>query len=351
VLLVASCGDLSNGLLQQGVVRGTVQGGSSTLGLVAVFGRPVLRDDLAADGAFEVKNVPAGKFELFVVASRDAAVRLPVELRNGQVLDVGLVVPQAAAYLLIEIDAPGHLALGGGSVTVAGTPYEALRLDDSGHIQVGPLAAGHYSVSVAIAGVGERAVELDLLAGEAKSLRLDFPSPDGGEGHEGCLATGCSGTDHCTADGRCVQCQEKNDCGPGLLCVNERCEGAFPACSPCTEAFECRSGRCEAAAGLDDKECVDPCSAASPCTQPGFQCVAERCVPIAAELASCYAFRQVGAPCSDADSCRAAGILNGVCAEGSCAYGCEAAKDCPEGFECLAAGATKQCRRSLDGGP
>lgn len=350
-LVIASCGGFSNGPLQQGVVRGTVQGGSSTLGLVAVFGQPQLRDDLAADGTFEVKGVPAGRLELFVVASRDAAVRLPIELRNGQVLDLGSVVAEPAATLLLEIDAPGDLALDDGRVTVAGTPYEALRLDAEGHIQVGPLAAGHYTVAVAIAGVGEQSLEVDLLAGESRAVQLSFPGPDGGEGHEGCLTTGCGGTDHCTPDGRCVQCLEPGDCGAGLLCVNERCEGAFPGCSPCTEGRECRSGLCEAAAGGEDKACVDPCSAASPCTQPGFQCLNDRCVPIAAELADCYALKQVGAPCSEADSCRAAGILNGVCIAGSCAYACDGQKDCPEGFECRPEGASKVCRRSIDGGP
>ncbi|MHB8878605.1 MAG: hypothetical protein ACYC8T_33315, partial [Myxococcaceae bacterium] len=184
-----------------------------------------------------------------------------------------------------------------------------------------------------------------LLAGQTREVPVSFPGPDGSPGHEGCLVTGCAGSDRCTFDGRCVECLEERDCAQGLSCRNERCEGELGGCTPCEESYQCGAGRCESLSGNGGKVCVDTCDEQTPCTEPGFQCFAERCVPRLAELQGCYAFRQVGAPCTGDESCRVAGILNGVCSSGSCTYACQAASDCPGDFECQDEGSGGECRR------
>ncbi|MHB8879432.1 MAG: carboxypeptidase regulatory-like domain-containing protein, partial [Myxococcaceae bacterium] len=96
--LAAGCGTIDNSPLRQGVVRGRVEGASLGLSLVTVFGQPGLRDDPGEDGSFEISGVPAGPIELLVLASSTQAARVGVEVLGGQVVDVGTVASEAAAF-------------------------------------------------------------------------------------------------------------------------------------------------------------------------------------------------------------------------------------------------------------
>ncbi|HSP77426.1 MAG TPA: carboxypeptidase regulatory-like domain-containing protein, partial [Myxococcaceae bacterium] len=77
-LAVSGCGGLDNAPFRLGTVRGRLTEATPSVALVSLMGNPGVRSTVAEDGSFVLERVPAGPAELFVVASPERAVRLPV---------------------------------------------------------------------------------------------------------------------------------------------------------------------------------------------------------------------------------------------------------------------------------
>ncbi|MBI3185283.1 MAG: carboxypeptidase regulatory-like domain-containing protein [Myxococcales bacterium] len=345
-LLLFGCGQIENDPLRHGTVRGTVLAADPKLALVAVFGKPELRSRVSEDGSFEIEGVPAGGRELFVVASASSAVLSPVAVRGGGVARADSLVAGRAAFIDLELDAPSGQRVNQGEVTVVGTPYAGIRLDDDAVVRLGPLPAGCYQLSAAVRGMGDVSGSACVAEGELRSLSVGLAAPDGTEGREGCLVTGCEAGLRCAPDGSCVACLEDGHCPSGLSCSGNLCLGDVGLCSACTDSGQCgKSGVCESLSGSEGKVCL-PRYENDSCGVRGFEPRSSRCEPMRSQFDGCYAFRHLGSPCSGDEVCRGYGLLNGVCMGGSCTYRCGSNDECPAGFDCREESGQKVCRRS-----
>ena len=113
VVLGLACGQLENDPLRRGTLRGALTEADSHR-LVSVFGQPELRGTFAADGrSFELRDVPAGAAELFIVATNNKAARLQVVVRGAQVTDLAPVEPRAAGFADIVAAPPSNQHVSG----------------------------------------------------------------------------------------------------------------------------------------------------------------------------------------------------------------------------------------------
>lgn len=200
VTVLAGCGGLENVPLTKGVVRGSFVGADAQA-LVAVVDQPGLSARPAADGSFELKDVPHGDVELLLIVNASAAERRTVTVLGGGVADVGSVAGRPAGAVELHFRLPDLLSPRAGSATVKGTAI-AQSVDELGETTL-TLPAGCYVVRGEVPGVA--AVERPVCALEGVSLELefDFPRPDGSPGQEGCSVSGCEDGAVCKADGRC----------------------------------------------------------------------------------------------------------------------------------------------------
>jgi hypothetical protein len=298
---------------------------------------------VAEDGAFVLERVPAGEGELFIVASADKAVRLPVVVQGGGSTRLEDVVPHAAGFLELRVRAPARQRVGNGQVSVVGTPFQRLRLEEDGSLRVGPLPDGCFGLEVSVPGFPLTQTEACLGEGERKEVKVQLSAPDDGFVNRGCAVTGCERGNHCASDGRCVECGSDAQCAPGLSCRNERCEGPGALCAPCDGDWKCATGtRCQ---DLPEggTACVAACDSKTGCAQ-GFSCQGGRCLPEPAQLAGCFAYRQVGTPCDGDERCRQRGMAQGLCVEGACTFRCTTDAECPESFVCVDSATGTICR-------
>ena len=164
-------------------------------------------------------------------------------------------------------------------------------------------------------------------------------TPDGDDAPFGaaCGADADCATGLCATDafgGVCsVPCGDA--CPAGTVCdPDEHCVRPPPVDeplgSPCAEAADCASGRCEEVGGA--MVCTGPCEDGLLC--PGdLACVANRCEPRGAI---------VGAGCEHNDDC-----ANGLCGNfgdfRSCTQACSEQSPCPAGLVCRDAGSGSYC--------
>lgn len=342
--VATGCGGFENQPLRTGAVRGRVEGALTGESLVSVMGSPEVRSLVDSDGSFELRQVPAGSLELFIVANRSAALRFLLEVQGGRVAETGTLTPEPAAFLEVSVHAPSGQSLEGAWVTVVGTPYAKVSLDPEGYARVGPLASGCYGLELHAPGLGDQSFEECVQAGEGKDLERELPDPDGSEGHEGCQEAGCQQGLRCAPDGRCVECTENGHCGAGLACVDFRCQGALLACASCSEDWQCGSGgACVEVGEHEGKACAPPCVAGG-CAEGGLTCQGGACLPDPALFDGCYARRQVGSACDEAEACVRRGIVGGLCVDSRCTYRCVDSEDCPDGYECAAVSGARVCR-------
>jgi Cys-rich repeat protein len=341
-LVVGGCGGFDNSPFRTGTVRGRLTEANPTVALVSLVGNPGVRSTVAEDGSFMLERVPAGPVELFIVASADKATRLRVVVPGGGSARLEDVAPRAAGFLELRVQAPARQRVGDGQVSVVGTPFQRLRLEEDGGLRVGPLPEGCYALEASVPGFRVKREEVCVGESERKDVALALPVPDA-DSASGCAVTGCERGTHCASDGRCVECVSDGQCASGFTCRNERCEGPGPSCATCDGDWKCRPGtRCQDVPE-GSAACVSACDSAGRCA-PGFTCQGGRCLPEPAQLAGCFAYRQVGMPCDGDERCRDRGISQGLCVEGTCTFRCTADAECPEGFTCTPSATGAICR-------
>jgi hypothetical protein len=333
VLSTGGCGELENAPFRVGTVHGRLTESDPKVALVSVVGAPGLRSHVTPDGQFTLERVPAGRAELFIVASGQRALRVPLTIPGGQSLSLGELVPQEASFLSLRVKAPHEQQVGEAHVSLVGTPLQRLRLDAEGRLRMGPLPDGCYMLSLSLQGFPDVSSETCVSAGEIKEVKLNLPTPDGNKGHLGCAETGCAEGLRCASDGRCVECLEDDHCGPGLTCRGFRCEGSGNVCTPCDGNWKCRSGTSCEDLPEGGAACVGRCDDGNDC-EKGFTCQVGRCLPDTAQLEGCHAYRRVGAACDGDARCRDLGLVNGLCLAGTCTYRCTSDRECPAAFSC-----------------
>ncbi|OJT16534.1 hypothetical protein BO221_49635 [Archangium sp. Cb G35] len=232
-LVASACGGFDNTPFRTGTVRGQLTEADPVVALVSLVGYPDLRSTVASDGTFVLERVPAGPGELFIVASANKAVRLPVMVPGGGSARLEDVVPRAAGFLVLRVHPPGHQPLVEGWASVTGIPFQRQPLAEDGTLRVGPLPEGCYTLEASATGLPVRKTEACVKESESKEVRIQLPNADGSDGDEdrvnrGCGITGCEHGTLCASDGRCVECITNEQCAPGLTCRDARCQAPLP---------------------------------------------------------------------------------------------------------------------------
>ena len=344
--LLSACGSIDNAPLRVGNVRGSLTLSDPSVAVVSVVGNPDLVTSVSPGGRFELKNVPVGAVELFVLASSESALRVPVHVQGARTADLGQLAPRPGGFLELEVAAPGGQALSEASVTVEGTPLRKLRVERGGRARVGPLPEGCYAVTVYAAGFPPQAQKSCVGPGEKKPVKVDLEA-DPGYAQNGCQYSGCVDGRVCAQDGRCVQCTGDAHCAAGFVCSQQRCEGAGAVCAACDGDWQCSGGTTCTALPEGGSACTRACTGVGTCADPGFGCQQGRCLPDGSGGASsCTGLQAVGSACSEDAQCQALGLPQGVCAAGTCALPCDDEDACPSGQSCVPApgGGAPVCR-------
>jgi hypothetical protein len=221
--LLGACGSLDNAPFQAGTVHGRLTRFDPAVAVVSLVGAPDVWSTVDADGRFTLEDVPAGPAELFVVATRDTAARVPLTVQGGQSVQVEDVTARPAATLAVKVRARGNLKVKQGRASVVGTPLQALLLDDDAARAVGPLPDGCYDVSVSAPGFTGAKGPGCVASGEKKPLFLELV-PEEAYAQRGCAETGCDNDSHCAPNGRCVECLEDAHCDSPRVCRGFHCQ-------------------------------------------------------------------------------------------------------------------------------
>jgi hypothetical protein len=225
-LVASACGGFDNAPFRTGTVRGHLSEADPSVALVSLVGHPEVRGTVAADGTFVLEHVPAGPVELFIVASADKAVRLPVVVPGGGSARLEDVVPRAAGFLELRVRGPARQRLEGGQVSVTGTPFQRQPLREDGSLRVGPLPEGCYTLEASAISFPVKQTEACVTESESKEVKIQLPGTNGDVDFvpRGCATTGCEHGTHCASDGRCVECLSSEQCAPGRSCREQRCQ-------------------------------------------------------------------------------------------------------------------------------
>ncbi|AKJ02294.1 hypothetical protein ATI61_108318 [Archangium gephyra] len=229
-LVASACGGFDNTPFRTGTVRGQLTEADPSVALVSLVGHPEVRGTVAADGSFVLERVPAGPGELFIVASADKAVRLPVVVPGGGSARLEDVVPRAAGFLELRVRGTARQELEEGRASVLGTPFQQQPLAKDGSLRVGPLPEGCYTVEASASGFPVKKTEACVTESESKEVKIQLPGTEDDVDfvNRGCATTGCERGTQCASDGRCVECLSNEQCAPGLACRDERCQTPLP---------------------------------------------------------------------------------------------------------------------------
>ncbi|QSQ24683.1 carboxypeptidase regulatory-like domain-containing protein [Pyxidicoccus parkwayensis] len=347
---VGACGNITNDPFRVGTVRGQLTEFDSAVALVSLVGHPGVRSNVDAQGRFALEGVPAGPAELFIVATAEKAVRVNVTVQGGQSVEVKSVAPRAAGFFDMKVKASQGERLTGAQVSVEGTPFQRLLLDNSGQLRVGPLPDGCYEVTVSATGFPVTQAEACVGPGEKKELKLTLEA-DPEYVNRGCAVTGCADGLVCApTNNKCVECYADAQCGAGFSCRGFRCEGEGPQCTACNGNWQCAPStscqdlpeggtaclaKCGNGQGQEEEE--SGCDA-------GFTCQAGRCLPDAARFQGCGALLGLGMACDGDTRCQAQGLTDGRCVDGACTVPCTSERECPGSLRCLDSVAGRVCR-------
>jgi len=338
-----ACGNLQNEPFRVGTVRGQLTEYDAAVALVSLVGQPGVRSNVDADGLFALEGVPAGPAELFIVATAEKAARVGVTVQGGQSIQLKGVAPKAAGFFDLRVRASQGERVTGAQVSVVGTPFQRLLLDDSGQLRVGPLPDGCYGVTVSATGFPLTQAEACVGSGEKKELRLTLEA-DEDHVNRGCAVTGCADALVCAPNGRCVECHEDSQCGEGLTCNGFRCEGPGPQCAPCDGDWKCQPGTSCQDLPEGGTACLAQCGGNAATCASGFTCQRGRCLPDAARFQGCHALPALNAPCDGDARCRDQGLTDGRCVEGACTVPCTTDRECPGALRCEDSAAGRVCR-------
>ncbi len=199
---LSACGSLDNEPLKTGVVRGQLVG-SDPGALVTVVGREDLVARPDATGHFELRSVPVGPNDVFIIVNALKSRRLTVNVGAASIADLGTVEARVSAKLEVYVNSIGGHRLTGGTAYLVGTPLSSsLRPPENEAEFLVP--AGCYEVRVVVPGLGEHRVSAGCVSeGAVVENRLEMEPPDGSPGREGCQVTGCDDGLVCQADLSC----------------------------------------------------------------------------------------------------------------------------------------------------
>ena len=345
-LTTGACGNIRNDPFRVGTVRGQLTEYDPAVALVSLVGQPGVRSNVDAEGQFELTNVPAGPVELFIVATAEKAIRVGVTVQGGQSIEVKGVSPKAAGSLDMKVKASQGERVAGAQVSLVGTPFQRLVLDNSGQLKVGPLPEGCYEVTVSATGFPLTQAEGCVVAGKKTDLKITLEA-DPEYVNRGCAVTGCADGLVCApTNNKCVECFEDAQCGEGLSCRGFRCEGAGPQCSRCDGDWKCQAGTSCQDVPDGSTACVAMCGegvGSSDGCDAGFTCQGGRCLPDAARFAGCRALLGLGMACDGDDLCREQGLTDGLCVGGGCTVPCTSNRECPGSLQCLDSVAGRVC--------
>jgi Cys-rich repeat protein len=221
VAALGACGGLETPDLTVGGVAGRVANASVSGGYVYVLGAPDRYATLAADGSYEVAQVPVGPRQLVVVSAAGGIARaelVPVEVSSGMLTlapERDAETMSHAGRILAAALPVGGCQASSARFTVEGTIYKDVG---AGTVVVGDLPAGAWSLITKLTGFLPRTDTVLVSAGgdSAAEEPLDI---GGGDGDRGCLSTGCWTGLHCnSADGRCYACLDDSHCPSGATC-------------------------------------------------------------------------------------------------------------------------------------
>lgn len=194
------CGGFDNDPLRRGTVRGTLEKVTPESAVV-IEELPEFLARPDEKGRFELVNVPQGEVTLLVLASEVNAERLPVEVKGGQVTEVGSVGNRAGALVVVRLMAPAKYSLAQATVSVRGLPVErSLR---TGVTEVTVPAIGCFTFEFKAPGLGAGSQQLCVEGATRYGVEFTVAVPDGSEGREGCSVSGCVEGFMCKADGTC----------------------------------------------------------------------------------------------------------------------------------------------------
>lgn len=201
MMLVGGCGSLDNAPLRLGVIRGQLANADGSA-LVAIRGREDLVTSPERDGHFELKNVPVGSVELFIIVNAGESQRLIVDVGAASVTELGTVTAARSATFEVYVVAPGGQLVSSGTLALVGVPLTAAIRPQEGeaHLRV---PAGCFDVVVSVPGLGSSGASGCVDAGGLLERRIALPIPDGTPGREGCPVTGCQAPLACQADLAC----------------------------------------------------------------------------------------------------------------------------------------------------
>lgn len=199
---LAGCGGFENEPFKTGVLRGQLQGTDASA-LVGVVGHENLSARPDAAGRFELAGVPLGQVDLLVIINATQSKRLTVEVGGASIVELGVVEPRPSVKFEVHVKAPGDQWLGGGRVSLVGTPLsEPIRIDGDESEAEFYLPAGCYEARVTVPGLGE-VTRSECVENSSSSIRVSMPVPDGSAGREGCSVTGCPSSLTCQSDRSC----------------------------------------------------------------------------------------------------------------------------------------------------
>jgi hypothetical protein len=198
-IALSACGGFDNTPLRLGVVRGVVS--NPTIDTVVMVEQlPALSTRPSPDGSFELTGVPQGEVTLLVLASASNAERLTVNVRGGEVAELGSVGQTPGARLEIEVRVPSFQSRAKTTVQVNGVTLQR-ALSRDGEVSVA-LPSGCYPVIVSLPGLGSVEKQVCVEAPTRREEHFDLLVPDGSPGREGCSVTGCD-LFTCRSDGSC----------------------------------------------------------------------------------------------------------------------------------------------------
>ncbi|WP_164020702.1 carboxypeptidase-like regulatory domain-containing protein [Pyxidicoccus trucidator] len=347
-LVAGACGNLKNDPFRVGTVRGQLTEFDPAVALVALVGQPGLRSNVDAEGRFALEGVPAGPVELFIVATAEKAARVGVTVQGGQSIDVKKVATKDAGFFDLKVKAAQGQRVTGAQVSVVGTPFQRLQLDDKGRLRVGPLPDGCYGVTVSAIGFSLLQAEACVGPGEKKEIKLDLEA-DEDSANRGCAVTGCAEGLRCAPNNKCVECYEDAQCGEGLSCKGFRCEGPGAWCAPCDGNWKCQQGATCQDLPEGSAACVAECAdgaegAAEDACASGFTCQGGRCLPDAARFEGCHGLLGLSTQCDGDARCRDQGLTDGLCVDGACTIPCATDRECPGALRCEDSAAGRVCR-------
>ena len=199
-VVLAACGGFDNTLLRLGVVRGVVP--SPTIEtVVQVEQLPALSTRPSADGRFELTGVPQGDVTLLVLASGTQAERLTVNVRGGEVSELGNVGQKPGARLEIVVHVPSNQSRLQTRVQVNGITLQQ-PLNVEGEVAIA-LPTGCYPVVASIPGLGSLDKQVCMQAPTMREVQFELPEPNGTPGREGCSVSGCEPGYSCRSNGSC----------------------------------------------------------------------------------------------------------------------------------------------------